>query len=111
ARGRGHRRTRSCMAPTSARHAEPGVLLRRADVLVFRSRHLARDLPEGVLLMHVAPLRLFVLAIVATLLVPAPALACPVCGLAGPGDNGWAYFAMTMMLSLLPLGFIGGVVY
>lgn len=42
---------------------------------------------------------------------PAAALACPVCGLAGPGDNGWAYFAMTMVMSILPLGFMGGVAY
>ncbi len=43
------------------------------------------------------------------LAVPAVALACPVCGTAGPNDNGWAYFAMTIVLSALPLGMMGGV--
>lgn len=57
------------------------------------------------------PLRILVIALVLVAFTPAAALACPVCGLAGPGDNGWAYFAMTMMLSVLPLAFIGGVVY
>jgi hypothetical protein len=50
----------------------------------------------------------------ATLIVlatPAFALACPVCGTAGANDNGWAYFAMTIVLSGLPLGMIGGVVF
>jgi Na+/melibiose symporter-like transporter len=42
---------------------------------------------------------------------PAAALACPVCGLAGPGNNGWAYLAMTIMMSVVPLAFIGGVVF
>jgi Na+/melibiose symporter-like transporter len=48
-----------------------------------------------------------------TLVVAAPvsALACPVCGLAGPGDNGWAYAAMSAILSALPLGMIAGTVF
>jgi hypothetical protein len=54
--------------------------------------------------------RVFLLAL-CVLATPALALACPVCGTAGPGDNGWAYFAMTMVLSGLPLGMIGGVVF
>ncbi len=37
-------------------------------------------------------------------------LACSVCGLASVDNNG-AYLAMTLMLSGLPLAFIGGVVY
>ena len=45
------------------------------------------------------------------LLMPAPALACPVCGLAGTGESGWAYLAGTIMLSVLPLGMIGGVAF
>ena len=42
---------------------------------------------------------------------PAAALACAVCGTSGPTDNSWAYFAMTMVLSGLPLCMIGGVVF
>jgi hypothetical protein len=42
---------------------------------------------------------------------PSAALACAVCGTSGPTDNGWAYFAMTMVLSGLPLCMIGGVVF
>jgi hypothetical protein len=56
----------------------------------------------------------FLRVLIATLFVlasPAMVLACPVCGTAGPNDNGWAYFAMTIVLSGLPLGMIGGVVY
>lgn len=53
----------------------------------------------------------FLVVLSSVLLAPTRAFACPVCGLAGPGDNGWAYFAMTMVLSVLPLGFIGGVVF
>jgi len=45
------------------------------------------------------------------LTTPADALACPVCGTAGMENNGWAYFAMTMVLSGLPLAMIGGVVF
>ncbi|MFN7142790.1 MAG: hypothetical protein ACK4YP_03370 [Myxococcota bacterium] len=40
----------------------------------------------------------------------AAAWACPVCGAPG-ATNGHAYVAMTVMLSLLPLAFIGGVAY
>jgi hypothetical protein len=36
-------------------------------------------------------------------------LACAVCGLMGTGENGWAYFAGSVMLSALPLMMIGGV--
>ena len=43
-------------------------------------------------------------------LMPAQALACPVCALVGSGDNAWAYTAMSVMLILLPLGMIGGAV-
>jgi hypothetical protein len=53
-------------------------------------------------------------ALIATLIVlatPAFAFACPVCGTTGANDNGWAYFAMTIVLSGLPLGMIGGVVF
>jgi hypothetical protein len=56
-------------------------------------------------------LRTLAAAILLMLATPAFALACPVCGTAGPNDNGWAYFAMTIVLSGLPLGMIGGVVY
>ena len=55
--------------------------------------------------------RTLVATVFAVLAVPALALACPVCGTAGPNDNGWAYFAMTIVLSGLPLGMIGGVVF
>ena len=43
------------------------------------------------------------------LIAPGPALACPVCGLAGTDDSNSAYVAMTIMLSALPLGMIAGV--
>lgn len=56
-------------------------------------------------------LRVLLIAALTLVLMPTPALACAVCGLAGPGDNGWAYFAMTMVMSLLPLAFMGGVGY
>ena len=56
-------------------------------------------------------IRLLLVALLFVVLAPAPALACPVCGLAGPGNNGWAYFAMTMMLSIVPLAFLGGLAY
>src|SRR5262245_58565453 len=42
---------------------------------------------------------------------PAQALACPVCGLVGSGDNTWAYKAMSVMLIMLPLVMIGGAVF
>jgi hypothetical protein len=45
------------------------------------------------------------------LVVPAPAWACPVCGMVGTGDNAWAYIVMSVMLTVLPLGMIGGAVY
>jgi hypothetical protein len=41
---------------------------------------------------------------------PARLLACPVCGLGGTADNTWAYAAMTVVLSAVPLGMIGGIV-
>lgn len=56
-------------------------------------------------------LRQIALALLLVVLTPGVALACPVCGLAGPGDNGWAYLAMTIVLSVVPLAFIGGVVF
>ena len=36
-------------------------------------------------------------------------VACAVCGLAGTQENSLAYFAMTWLLSGLPLAMIGGV--
>jgi hypothetical protein len=42
---------------------------------------------------------------------PASALACPVCGLVGSSDNTWAYQAMSVMLTLLPLAMIGATVW
>ena len=42
-------------------------------------------------------------------LVPAPVLACPVCGLAGVKDNAAAYGIMSVILSLLPLAMIAAV--
>jgi hypothetical protein len=51
------------------------------------------------------------LIVLGAALVPEPAWACPVCGLAGPGDNGWAYAAMSVVLSALPLGMIAGTVF
>ena len=38
----------------------------------------------------------------------AGAWACPVCGAPGAANDG-AYLVMTIIMSLLPLGFIGGV--
>ena len=35
--------------------------------------------------------------------------ACPVCGVAGTRDNWQAYLSMSVMLSVVPLGFIGGI--
>lgn len=46
-----------------------------------------------------------------TLAAPAVAFACPVCGASGLSDNSWAYGAMTAVLSGLPLGMIGGVLF
>ena len=36
-------------------------------------------------------------------------LACAVCGLTGTSETGMVYFAMTIMMSSLPLAMIGGV--
>lgn len=44
-------------------------------------------------------------------LIPTALLACPVCGLAGSSDNTWAYGAMSVVLSAVPLGLIGGIVF
>lgn len=49
------------------------------------------------------------IAVLFVLAVPAAALACAVCGTSGIENNSWAYFAMTMVLSGLPLAMIGGV--
>lgn len=51
-----------------------------------------------------------VITVLGLLLIPAPLLACPVCGLAGVEDNLTAYAVMTLVLSALPLAMIGGVV-
>ena len=53
------------------------------------------------------------------ILVPAAAMlafaaaahACPVCGAEGTARNRAAFFGSTMLLSLLPLGMIGGGVW
>jgi len=42
-------------------------------------------------------------------LMPSPVEACAVCGLGSAQDNGLAYFAMTVVLSALPLVMIGAV--
>lgn len=42
---------------------------------------------------------------------PASALACPVCGVIGTGNNTWAYQAMSAMLTLLPLAMVGATVW
>jgi nitric oxide reductase large subunit len=42
---------------------------------------------------------------------PARALACPVCGLGGTQDNWMAYGAMSVILSVLPLGMIGSLAF
>jgi hypothetical protein len=54
-----------------------------------------------------------IVSIAASLLMaaPAPALACPVCGLVGTSDNTWAYQAMSAVLTLLPLAMIGATVW
>ena len=44
-------------------------------------------------------------------MAPASALACPVCALVGPGNNTWAYQAMSLMLTVLPLGMVGVAVW
>jgi hypothetical protein len=48
---------------------------------------------------------------VALATAPAVLLACPVCGAGGNEDNAWAYTVMSVVLTVLPLGMIGGVVY
>jgi hypothetical protein len=54
----------------------------------------------------------FVTAVgVLVLSVPASVDACAVCGLTGTRDNGFAYLAMTVVMSGLPLAMIGGVVF
>ena len=37
--------------------------------------------------------------------------ACPVCGLASAADNQSSYVSMSVMLSVLPLGMMGGFAY
>jgi hypothetical protein len=59
--------------------------------------------------MIVERVRLLITALALVLLVPGVALACPVCGVAGTRDNWAAYLSMSVMLSVLPLGFIGGI--
>ena len=44
-------------------------------------------------------------------MAPASALACPVCALVGTGNNTWAYQAMSLMLTVLPLGMVGVAVW
>jgi hypothetical protein len=51
------------------------------------------------------------LMVIALFAMPAVAFACPVCGLAGTQDNWAAYGSMSVMLSILPLGMIGGIGY
>jgi hypothetical protein len=51
------------------------------------------------------------MALAVVTLVPDLALACPVCGTPGSEDAGWAYLAMTLILSGLPLAMIGTVGY
>lgn len=56
-------------------------------------------------------IRTLATALLLLLVAPGAALACPVCGLAGPGNNGLAYLIMTLVLSALPVAMIGGVFY
>ena len=42
---------------------------------------------------------------------PASALACPVCALVGTSNNTWAYQAMSVMLTFLPLAMVGATVW
>lgn len=51
------------------------------------------------------------IAMMFVLAVPTAALACAVCGTSGMENNSWAYFAMTMVLSGLPIAMVGGVVF
>jgi hypothetical protein len=36
-------------------------------------------------------------------------LACTICGLAGAADNTYAYAAMSIVLSAVPLGIVAGI--
>ena len=56
-------------------------------------------------------MRIASLTVASLLATPAVALACPVCGLAGTQDNWAAYGAMSVILSVLPLGMIGGIIF
>jgi hypothetical protein len=55
--------------------------------------------------------RVVSIAVSLLMAAPASALACPVCGLVGTSDNTWAYQAMSVMLTLLPLAMIGATVW
>ena len=52
--------------------------------------------------------RVAILVAAMVVLAPAVAFACPVCGLGNAGDNNWAYGAMSIVLSVLPLGMLVG---
>ena len=52
--------------------------------------------------------RAAILATAIVALVPATTFACPVCGVGNAGDNNWAYGAMSIVLSVLPLGMLVG---
>ena len=93
--------------PCAAARCRPTFFLGAADILVFRRGRLAYHLLAGVLLMFK---RMWITALLVAA-APAAALACSVCGLAGTGDNNGAYRAMTVMMSGVPLGMIGGVAY
>jgi len=49
-------------------------------------------------------------SIAAVLLIPAAGLACAVCASPNPQTAG-TYLGMTLMMSLLPLGLVGGLIY
>lgn len=49
--------------------------------------------------------------LLAAMLLPAQALACPVCSAGRDDAAREAFFATTVFLSLLPLGMFGGIVY
>ena len=53
--------------------------------------------------------RTVLLALFLLTLAPGLAWACPVCGVAGTRDKWQAYLSMSVMLSVVPLGFIGGI--
>ncbi len=48
------------------------------------------------------------LVTLALCLIASAAAACPVCGQGKP-ESEWAYIAMTMVMSLLPIALIGGI--